>query len=89
MNHAQNPDSISTMRGIVENRVSLRDGIAMLVGMSSAEQAVRWYRRLRIKGPIAGRLYVCYRHDLPGKTATAMTPEGAYSAWQSYWGAQL
>lgn len=56
--------------------------------MSSAAQAVKWHQRLRIKGPIAGRLYVCYRHDKPGKTATAITPEGAYNAWQSYWGTE-
>lgn len=62
--------------------------IGLLVGDSSAAQAVRWFKRLRIKGPIAGRLYVCYRHDKPGKTATALTPEGAYNAWQSYWGTQ-
>lgn len=55
---------------------------------TSAIRALQWFRRLRIKGPIAGRLYVCYRHDRPGQTATAMTPEGAYNAWQSYWGAR-
>ena len=42
--------------------------------------------KLRVKGPINGRLYVCYDWRKPGRCATALTPEGALNAWRSYWG---
>jgi len=41
--------------------------------------------KLRVKGPINGKLYVCYDWRKPGRCATAMTPEGALNAWRSYW----
>lgn len=41
--------------------------------------------KLRVKGPINGRLYVCYDWRKPGRCATALTPEGALNAWRSYW----
>lgn len=41
--------------------------------------------KLRVKGPVNGRLFVCYDWRKPGRCATALTPEGALNAWRSYW----
>lgn len=49
------------------------------------EAIERRLAKLRVKGPINGKLYVCYDWRKPGRCATAMTPEGALNAWRSYW----
>lgn len=48
-------------------------------------QLERMLAKLRVKGPINGRLYVCYDWRKPKRCATALTPEGALNAWRSYW----
>lgn len=49
------------------------------------EDTKRRLSKLRIKGPINGRLFVCYDWRKPGRCATATSAEGALAAWKSYW----
>jgi len=42
--------------------------------------------KLRVRGPIAGRLWVCYAIEAPLAQASGMSPEGAYNSWHSYQG---
>lgn len=41
--------------------------------------------KLHIKGPLAGRMWVCYI-PLTNKIATGMSPEQAYNNWHSFHG---
>lgn len=49
------------------------------------KKACRRYK-LRIRGPFVGGLWSCYSPIKPGLSATGLTPEMAYRAWQTYQG---
>lgn len=42
--------------------------------------------KLRIRGPVGGRLWLCYAIEAPLAYASGMSPEGAYNSWHSYQG---
>lgn len=50
-------------------------------------EAARRARKLHIRGPLRGALWLCYRpNDVSTLTASGMSPEQAWNNWQSYWG---